>query len=242
MPVVASGPAHRTRFGRDRARALLSNEGMHKKSWRLVALGGVLLAPSLALALPTFSLVLARGDAQNNFNVPQITLTNTSTAGEQIVGFSFTIGAPGFVWDFVLGAASNPAGQAVDIATEALTGATLVAGDRVNGSGSVTTLVWSFTHFAPGESLVFEVDVDPVSGGPTVDARTVWFNNGAAPNAQIQITYGYGATSSFTLADGPIANSYPLNGTAVPEPGVALLVGAGLALLAASSRRAAAAR
>jgi hypothetical protein len=214
--------------------------GMRNKLLLAAAACALLLAPSLAHALPTFSLVLARGDAQNNFNVPQITLTNTSTGGESIAGFSFSIGAPGFVWDFVLGAASNPAGQAVDIATEAATGATLVAGDRVNGSGSVTTLAWSFAHFAPGESLVFEADVDPTSGGPTADARTVWFNNGAAPNAQIQVTYAYGATSSFSLADAPAANSYTIGATAVPEPGVAILVGLGLALL--SARRPPAAR
>ena len=39
-----------------------------------------------------------------------------------------------------------------------------------SGTGSVTTLAWTFAHFAPGERLVFEVDVDRADGTATVDA------------------------------------------------------------------------
>jgi hypothetical protein len=57
------------------------------------------------------------------------------------------------------------------IATETTTSATLVAGDRRHAVGSVATLVWSFTNFAAGEQLIFEVDLDRATGNPTVDAR-----------------------------------------------------------------------
>ena len=183
----------------------------------------MLLASAIAQALPTFSLVLARGDAQNNFNVPadhahqhvqrrRVASSASRSRSARRASCGTSCSPPLRI---------RPA-RPIDIATEALTGATLVAGDRVNASGSVTTLVWSFAHFAPGESLVFEADVDPASGDPTVDARTVWFNNGAAPNAQIQVTLRLRrATSSFSLADAPSANSYTLGATAVPEPGVA---------------------
>lgn len=97
----------------------------------LAALGA---APN-ALAMPFFGLMIGRG-SQNDFNIPEITLTNSSTAGEQIAGFSMSIGSPAFVYDFVLGPTSNPRGQAASIATETTTGATLVAGDRRQGSGA----------------------------------------------------------------------------------------------------------
>ena len=100
-----------------------------------------------------------------------------------------SIGAPGFVYDFVLSLSSNPAGRAASVATETTTGATSSPAIMSNGSGSVATLIWSFSNFAPGDRLIFEVDVDPVSGNPTADARTVWFNNGAAPNASVQIQF-----------------------------------------------------
>lgn len=199
-------------------------------------LAALCVAPT-AFATPSFDLVLARGDAQNNFNVPKITLTNTSTAGESVTGFSMSVGASGFVYDFVLSLSSNPAGRAANVATETATGATLVAGDRVNGTGSVATLVWSFAHFAPGERLVFEVDVDPVSGDPTVDARTVWFNNGAAPNAVVQVSFSNGSMAGFTLPDAAGAPvTFNFNGTPVPESTTALLFGAGLAALACRAR------
>ncbi len=195
-------------------------------------------AATAAHATPRFDLLLAPGDAQNNFNVPKITLTNTSTAGEEIVGFSMSIGAPGFVYDFVLDLASNPAGRAASVATEAATGATLVAGDRVNGSGSVPTLIWSFSRFAPGKKLIFEVDVDPVSGNPTADARTVWFNNGAAPNATVQVQFRYGAAAILTMPDVAGApTSFSFSATGVPEPATAALLAAGLVALAQRSPR-----
>ena len=203
------------------------------QQWRRSLLFAALGAAPAAFATPLFSLVIGPGDAQNNFNVPKITLSNTSTAGEQITGFSMSIGDAAFVYDFVLSLSSNPAGRAASVATETTTGATLVAGDRVNGSGSVATLVWSFTGFAPGEQLIFEVDVDPVSGGPTADARTVWFNNGAAANAVVQVNFSSGATAGFTMPD--VAGS-PTSFTFVPEPTTALLLGAGLVAMAVRAR------
>lgn len=198
----------------------------------LAALGA---APN-AFATPIFGLAIVPGDARNDFDMPKITLTNASTAGEQIVGFSMSIGSSAFVYDFVLGPTSNPAGQAASIATETTTGATLVAGDRRNGVGSVATLVWSFTNFAPGEQLIFEVDVDRATGPPTADARTVWFNNGAAPNAQLQVQFSNGTSASFAMPDvvgSPNSFSFSsFSVTGVPEPGTAALLGAGLALLA----------
>lgn len=194
----------------------------------LVALGA---APD-AIATPIFDLAIGRG-TRNDFNTPKITLTNTSTAGEQITGFSMSIGSTAFVYDFVLGPTSNPRGQAANLATETTTGATLVAGDRRNAVGSVATLIWSFSNFAPGEQLIFEVDLDRATGNPNVDARTIWFNNGAAPNAELQIQFSNGSSAALVMPDvAGSPNSFSFSVTGVPEPGTAAMFGAGLALLA----------
>lgn len=190
----------------------------------LVAALGV--APK-AVATPLFDLAIVPGDANGDFDIPKITLTNASTAGEQITSFSLSIGAPGFVYDYVLGNAGNPRGQAANLATETTTGATLVAGDRGNGGSSVTTLTWSFAHFAAAEWLIFETDIDRSPGNPAVDARSVWFNNGAAANAQIQIQFSSGWPVTFVLPDaaGP-PSSFAFTG--VPEPTTLALLAAGL--------------
>ena len=199
-----------------------------RSALRACALAALLAVP--AAATPVFQISIGPGDVQNNWNVPKLTLENLSTAGETIAALSISIGAPGYVYDFVASLGSNPAGRPVNVATEAATGATLVAGDRVNGTGSVTTLSWSFAHFAPGERLVFEVDLDRADGTATVDARTIWFNNGAAPNAAIVVTFTSGATSTVTMPDAPGNPSSVLLGptVAVPEPATASLLAAGI--------------
>jgi hypothetical protein len=192
------------------------------------AFAALLAAP--AAATPVFQISIGPGDMQNNWNVPKLTLENLSSAGESIAALSIAIGAPGYVYDFVASLSSNPAGRPANVATETATGATLVAGDRVNGTGSVTTLVWSFAHFAPGERLVFEVDLDRADGTATVDARAIWFNNGAAPNAAIVVTFTSGATATVTMPDAPGSPSSVLLGpaVAVPESASASLLAAGI--------------
>ena len=206
-----------------------------------------LLATSLAAApvhaLPAWDLLIGPGDMQNNFNVPKITLTNTSTAGEQIVEFRMSIGHPNFLFDFVADLSSNPAGRAANVATEALTGATLTVGNRINGVGAFEEVAWSFSDFQVGEALVFEVDVDPHVGGPTVDARTVFFDNGAHPNSVVLVRFSDGSMDTLVLPDaGAPSAGYSFGGTGspvVPEPSVALLIAAGLAALRRVARRAA---
>ena len=207
--------------------------------------GCALLAASLAAtpvqALPAWDLFLGPGDMQNNFNVPKITLSNASTMGEQIVEFRMSIGHPDFVFDFVADLSSNPAGRAANVATEALTGATLVVGNRINHVGAFDEVAWSFTDFTPGEALVFEIDVDPRVGGPTADARTVLFDNGAHPNAVVLVRFSDGSTDTFVLPDaGTPSAAYAFGGSgpfAIPEPSVATLIAVGLVVLRRVSRR-----
>lgn len=204
-----------------------------------------LLATSLAAApvhaLPAWDLFFGPGDMQNNFNVPKITLTNASTTGEQIVEFRMSVGHPDFIFDFVADLSSNPAGRAANVATEALTGATLMVGDRINHVGAFDEVAWSFTDFTPGEALVFEIDVDPRVGGPTADARTILFDNGAHPNAVVLVRFSDGSTDTFLLPDaGAPSAAYSFGGSGpfvVPEPSVATLIAVGLAALSRVRRR-----
>ncbi len=221
-----SGPA-------DRCTEPLARPRRRRLGW--FALLATSLAAAPVHALPAWDLFIGPGDMQNNFNVPKITLTNTSTTGEQIVEFSMSVGHPDFIFDFVADLSSNPAGRAANVATEVLTGATLMVGNRINGVGAFDEVVWSFTDFMAGEALAFEIDVDPVVGGPTADARTVLFNNGVHPNSVVFVRFSDGSTDTLPLPDaGAPSTGYSFGGTGsppVPEPSVAMLIALGLAAL-----------
>jgi len=196
-------------------------------------------------AAPVFELDLEPGDMQGNFNVPRLVLTNASTGGETITGFSLGIGDPDYFFDFVAHPNSSPAGLDAHRQSEVETGASLVSGDRENDRSGVALLAWSFVDFQPGESLVFQVDVDPLAasggGSQTADARTVLFANGSAPNAALGVSFSDGTTASGALPDAdPSATSFRTTGggaSPVPQPASALLVAGGLAGLGAARRR-----
>lgn len=206
----------------------------------VLAVAAVVLVSGAAAATPMWTLDIVPGDMQNNFNVPKFILTNTSTAGEDISSFSFSIGDPAFFFDFVADLSSGPAGQAANVATEAATGAVLLQGDRVNDRSGVDTLIWSFSDFQVGESLIFEVDVDPASAGgggsQTSDARTVFFSNGPAPNSVSSIGFSDGAIETLSVPDDSgSAFNYSSGSSGVvlsPEPSTALLMLLGLLGLA----------
>lgn len=207
---------------------------MHDWSHRL-ALLALLLLPGAAAATPLWTLDVVPGDMQNNYNVPKLLLTNDSTAGEQIVGFSITVGDTAYFFDFVADLSSGPAGQAANVATEALVGATLLTGDRVNDINGTTWIEWGFTDFQAGETLAFEVDVDPnaaVGGGnQTSDATSVLWNNGASPNADIVVTFDDGSQALLTTPETPSVFTFSSSSggvTLVPEPRSGLLLALGL--------------
>ena len=197
-----------------------------------------LMMPGLAFALASYTLDVSPGEMQNNFNVPRFELTNTSDAGEQIVGFSITIGdANDYFYDFVADLGSDPLGEATHVATELLTGATLVVGDRVNDRSGSAVLEWAFDDFDPTEALVFQADIDPytsVSGiHQSTDARLAWVDNGAIDNASFSITFSNGAVAQASFPDsvGGVPGTFQFGGggtTPIPEPSVSLLLGLGL--------------
>lgn len=217
-------------------------------SLTLALAAAVMLMPGAASALPSYALDIVPGDAQNNFNVPKFILTNLSTAGEEIQSFGFSIGDSGHFFDFVLDAGSSPAALPANLATEVATGASLVLGDNVNDRSGVSLLEWSFSDFQSGEELRFEVDVDPLSaqsgGSQRDDASRVFFDNGLAPNSQLQIVFSDGGFVDFELPDpngGPLhfEGGFATVGGSVPEPGSMMLMGLGALGLAFMGRRSA---
>ena len=70
-----------------------------RSALRACRLAALLAVP--AAATPVFQISIGPGDVQNNWNVPKLTLENLSTAGETIAALSISIGAPGYVYDFV---------------------------------------------------------------------------------------------------------------------------------------------
>ena len=220
----------------------------------------LLLLPGLADATPFFQLDIEPGDMQGNFNVPRFTLRNVSTASEEIVGFSITIGdSDAYFFDFVAGPDSAPMGEPGHFSSEIRTGARLATGDRTNDRSGGDLIAWVFDDFQVSEALVFQVDIDPTSaldgGHQSVDARYAFANNGTAANSAIQVLFSNGASARQVFQDSndlppkafrftgegrlPVESigSLPPIQTAppVPEPTAALLFGFGL--LAVATRR-----
>jgi hypothetical protein len=105
---------------------------------------------------------------------------------------SVTIGNPAYTYD-----------TGVTLGTSGGLTPTLVTPDT-NGFGGVQsdTVVFTYTGFSTGGSHAFEADIDldgTTSGGP--DFRGILFNNGAAPNAAMTVTFQGGGTLTATLPD-----------------------------------------
>ena len=191
-------------------------------------LGGVVLA-----------LVVA-GSARANtigytvfFTGSEIVIQNDSdTYG--ITAVSVTIGDTAFNYDASNGSFGAAAGSFV-----------LLSPDTIDDGVRSDLLSYTFTGFDPGERFGTVNDIDPDSGNSACCAANgVLFNNGAADNAEISVTF------SNTLFLDTVANDTDLacdvfgqcSASAnfdLPEPGLVLLLGASAAALVARRRNSA---
>lgn len=191
-----------------------------------------LAAPAHAAAVnASFSFTLS-----GNTNVPTMTLVNTSDAGFRITGFSLTAGRTDRGWDYVQ-----------DLTAPAGGTATLLSPDAVNNGLRSYTIAIGFSDFGAGAQAGWEADLDGVSTNVTTNYRDSLFNNGAAPNATLNVAFEAlvdGLTQApfsigFDLPDGSSsASSYTFSGQrsftldgptpTVPEPGALSLAATGL--------------
>lgn len=155
-------------------------------------------------------------------NIPTFQLTNNSDPGLTLTAFTVTIGNTAFNYDGVQGVVLGSLGSA-----------TLITPDT-NTSGGVRsdTVEYTFTGFDPGEAFQFEVDVDVDTNNTTEDYRTVLFNNGAAPNAVVTVSFDNGSVLSQTMPDAsPNLTAFTFAQTsavgAAPEAGTLALLGLG---------------
>lgn len=126
-----------------------------------------------------------------NPNVPTMTLTNDSTMGEQILGYSVTIGDTSRNWDF----------SVLERFDSDLFTATLLSPDAANEGVRSDVLEYRFTGFGAGQTFrhAGDVDTDDPLQNVLQDYSTVLYNNGAAPNALVSVEFDNSSTLTRTL-------------------------------------------
>jgi len=131
--------------------------------------------------------------AEWEWHVPIFTLTNTSTnALAKITSFEFTIGDIDFNFDHLGVAGRDPLGAfSTDLHNDG-SYASSTPDNQDNAFRSEFILYSGFTGFDKGDVFTFRADVDidtVVHPGSPEDLRTVFWNNGEAPNSEITVTF-----------------------------------------------------
>ena len=165
------------------------------------------------------TLTLVNGDDGGQpFNTVAFGVTNLSDPGVALTGLSLTIGDTQYLFDEIY------LSREQFIGGDGAQTANLVFGDRVQDGAGTDSFVYGFTNFAPGVTFRGQWDIDNDNGQFDVDSRTVLFNNGAAPNAVLGLTFSDGSAAAFVFPDLPIEDSYSLT---IPGPASLVLATAG---------------
>jgi hypothetical protein len=143
-----------------------------------------------APAVGSFGLTVQNSPV-NGSNVPLFSLTNSGPL--PIIGVTVTIGNTAYNFDAALPAAGTTPGVVPTLVTPDT--------DGFGGTNS-DQIVFTYTGFTMGRTHTFDADIDLDGnpfGGP--DFRTVLFNNGAAPNSVVTVTFQGGGMLSITMPD-----------------------------------------
>jgi hypothetical protein len=182
---------------------------------------------SASAGLVTLSMVNG-DDGGMTFNTTAFALSNASGPGVDLDTWSMTVGDTTFLYDNIYLSREMFSGG------DGTQSAVLTFGDRTDDGLGTDSFAYVFTNFAPGVSFAGQWDIDFDSGAFDVDARTVLFNNGAAPNAVLNFTFSDGSTIVYVFPDLPILDSYTLT---IPAPGAATAVALVLGVAAHRRRR-----
>lgn len=191
-------------------------------------LGGVVVALAHGAAgagLVTLSLQNG-ADGGMPFNTTAFQITNISGPGVALTSWSMTVGDTQFLYDNIYESAELFTGG------DATQSATLTVGERDDDGQGTDLFTYEFVNFNPGVGFRGQWDIDFDNGAFDVDARTVLFNNGAAPNAVASFSFSDGSSVQYTFPDLEILESYTLT---IPAPG-AVVLGA-MGVLAGLRRR-----
>lgn len=192
-------------------------------------LGGVVVA--LAHGAAGAGLVVLNlqngNDGGGPFNTTEFQITNISEPGVALTSFSLTVGDTQFLFDEIY------LSRELFVGGNGTEAATLTVGDRAQDGLGGDSFSYDFVNFNPNVGFRGQWDIDFDNGVFDVDARTVLFNNGAAPNAVASFAFSDGSSIEFTFPDDEIRASYTLT---IPAPGAAVL-GAMGGLVALRRRR-----
>ncbi|MDX2114862.1 MAG: hypothetical protein SFZ24_04470 [Planctomycetota bacterium] len=194
-----------------------------KTSMLVGGVAALAFARSASGGLVSFTMVNGDGGG-DPFNTVAFSVTNLSGPGVALESWTMTVGDTQFLYDFLyLGREQFTGGDGTQTAL-------LTQGEHDNDNGAgPDAFAYAFTNFGPGVRFAGQWDIDFDSGAFNVDARTVLFNNGAAPNARATFVFSDGSTAEYTFPDLPVQDSYSLT---IPGPG-----GAAVLALAFAGRR-----
>jgi hypothetical protein len=159
---------------------------------------------ALAGVIPTYgaTFTITNGNGGGSpFNTVAFALTNLSGSGSDITQMRLTIGDTRYSYDFLY-----LSEESFSPATSGPT-ATLTQGDRTDDFIGPDAFAYAFSGFTPGVTFRGQWDIDDLEPIFDVDARTVLFNNGDAPNAVLTLIFDDGTVISSTLTDGPAQQS-----------------------------------
>jgi hypothetical protein len=204
----------------------------------LIATAAILFSASTAFASATWTVAATASGGDLNAMAVGDTLTldiklETSAAGEMIA-------IAGSVNNYNTGVVSVDAGAST-VAADLLFGVVIPGVGSFNGVSNLESAVTDTSVQGPGQEDTFLSLLGTAGAG----------GDGTAESAQFQIVYdviGAGTTTlrvgtfadyadAFSGASDNVVNNAGVSITVVPEPGTALLMGLGLAGLAAAGRR-----
>jgi hypothetical protein len=179
-------------------------------------LGGVVVALAHGAAgagLVTLSLQSGT-DGGMSFNTTAFQVTNISGPGVALTSWSMTVGDTQFLFDNIYESEELFTGG------DGTQAANLTVGERDDDGMGGDFFTYEFANFGPGVGFRGQWDIDFDNGAFDVDARTVLFNNGDAPNAVASFAFSDGSSIQYTFPDLEILESYTLT---IPVPGAVVL-------------------